>query len=79
MAGQLISSLGLILDIIGALLIWKFGLPPSVSRGGIVTIRRVDTNTQEADKAKLYDKRSHLGVGLLSLGFLLQLIGLWLP
>ena len=79
MLGQLVSSLGLILDIAGALLIWRFGLPPAVSRDGRTTVAWLGADKSEIEKSKLYDRLSHLGVGLLVSGFLFQLLGLWVP
>ena len=29
---RLINSTGLVLDILGALLLWRYGLPPSIDR-----------------------------------------------
>jgi len=68
----LISSIGLILDIIGAIIIFRFGLPENISRTGnqyIVTSRK---DQSEIDKAKLYDFMSLIGISLLIIGFILQ-------
>lgn len=48
-----VNSIGLVLDIIGALLIWKFGLPESINRDGSINLAaRVDE--EQIEKAKMY-------------------------
>jgi hypothetical protein len=69
-----INSAGLIFDILGAGILWRFGLPPSINRDGHITITCQQTNEQEKDKAGLYDFLSHLGLFLVALGFVFQLI-----
>ena len=68
------SPLGLILDILGAFLIYKYGLPEDVSKTGV--IYRVIEQEDEDEKLKAikYDKYSRTGFGLLIMGFILQLI-----
>ena len=73
-----ISSAGLVLDIIGAVLIWRFGLPPSVRREGHSYLLLEGTDEAEKAKAARYDRYGQIGIGLLITGFLLQLVGnLW--
>ena len=69
-----INSLGLFLNILGALLLWKFGLPESINRKGMFFLVLQSTDEKEIKKAKRYDKLSILAVLLLVLGFILQLI-----
>lgn len=69
-----LNSLGLIFDISGALLIWKFGLPESIRRGGEQFIVLEGINKAEKVKARNYDRFSHIGVILLTTGFGLQLV-----
>lgn len=68
-----INSIGLVLDIIGAILLWKYGLPPSLSREGHVAIIQEQDDEAEAEKAKWYDLLGNVGMGLLLAGFVLQL------
>lgn len=53
-ASNLVSSIGLVCDIIGAVLIWRFGLPEPVSRSGAIHI--ICEQTDEAEKAKAKGK-----------------------
>jgi hypothetical protein len=70
-----LGPIGLMLDIFGAYLIFKFGLPEELSRSGSTNAA---FSNPEKDKlmqlkAKKYDKNSKLGFCLLIIGFLLQL------
>lgn len=68
-----INSIGLVLDIVGAGLIWKFGLPAEISRTG--AIYRVEEGKDEAEKARarFYDRVSWWAFLMLVAGFALQL------
>ena len=68
------GPIGLILDIIGAALIFKYGLPEEISRNGNSYRISEQDDSYEKDIAKRYDKLSKLGFRLLIVGFLLQLI-----
>ena len=70
----LINSFGLILDIIGAYLLFKFGLPPSIDRTGVEHLVGGEIDSAEVKKGKLYDSRSAIGFKLLILGFVFQLV-----
>lgn len=69
-----INSVGLVLDICGAVLLWKYGLPEAISREGHQYIVLEQKDEAEAEKAKAYDFWSKLGLGLLIFGFVLQLV-----
>ena len=68
-----INSLGLLLDIIGAILIWKYGLPKSLSREGEEAALIMSDESSRA-KAKKYNWFDHIGLALLVFGFVFQLI-----
>ena len=73
-----LSVIGLILDIARAFLLWRYGLPPSVSRGGVVHIIAEQSDEREARHARGYDRLSDVGIALLIAGFASQLVGaLW--
>jgi len=69
------SSAGLVLDIIGVWLLWRFGLPAEVSRRGATYLVTTQVNQDEIAKAKRYERWSWIALGTLTLGFLMQIIG----
>lgn len=79
MSNATISVLGLCLDIIGVLLLWRFGLPPDVRRGGVGFLMLEQTDENEAKKAVAYDRLSHVALALIVAGFVLQAFGTALP
>lgn len=70
----ILNSIGLGLDIIGAVLIFIYGLPAPVKRGGIESLDLIKIDEDEKRKALFYDRMSAVGLGLLITGFSLQLI-----
>jgi hypothetical protein len=72
------NSIGLVFDIVGATLLVFFGLPPEVNRSGKIFVGRgvsvAGTDPAAVRKAKRYECRGRLGLGLLIIGFLFQLI-----
>lgn len=72
------NALGLILNIIGVILLWKFGLPENINRDGLSLLALEGTDEKEKQKAKRYDKYSNFAILLIVLGFLLQLISNYL-
>ena len=70
---KLVNSLGLICDVVGAVLITWYGLPEPISRIGGINIA-YGVNENEIAKAKKYDFRSKVGLWLLIGGFFLQLV-----
>lgn len=71
--GKLLNSAGLVLDIFGAVLLFKYGLPAEISRTGAVYIIAEQNDEAELTKARTYDRLGHLGLALLIGGFVLQL------
>lgn len=69
-----INSLGLLMDIVGAVLLWKYGLPEALSREGHSCLILEQVDETEKAKAASYDRWSRAGLGLLIAGFALQLI-----
>ena len=79
MTNAAISVIGLTLDIIGVLLLWRFGLPPDVRRSGESYLLLEQHDEDEKRKATLYDQRAHAALFLIVLGFVLQAVGTLLP
>ena len=72
---EALASSGLVFDIIGALLIFKYGIPPRIDPQGHQHLILEQIDEDEKAKAATYIKRSEVGIGLLILGFALQLAG----
>ena len=67
------NSLGLFLDIIGVILLFRFGLPQDVRRGGESFLLIEGVDQREAAKAKWYDRISYVALALIISGFGLQI------
>lgn len=74
MTSACINDIGLFLDIIGAVLLFKFGLPASVDREGHIHIITEQFDEEEIKKGKFYERWGKIGLGLLILGFIFQLV-----
>ena len=73
---DIVNSMGLILDIIGVVLLFKYGLPAEVRKtGGMEILYPGGKSDEEAGrKYEYYKLRSRIGLGCLIVGFSLQLI-----
>jgi hypothetical protein len=72
---QIVSCLGLVLDILGAILIFRFGLPASINPEGHSFLLLEETDEAMKRTAARYDFRGRIGMYLLIAGFAGQLIG----
>jgi len=70
---KFVNSVGLVLDITGVVLLFKFGLPAEISRTGAIHIITEQHDEDEVRKARKYDRLGRFGLGLLVAGFTLQL------
>ncbi len=70
---KVLNSSGLVLDICGAVLLFKYGLPAEISRTGATYIITEQSDEAEVKKARKYDRLGRLGLALLVGGFVLQL------
>lgn len=68
------NSIGLIVDIIWAILLFKFWLPEDINRSGATFIITNEVNEEEKNKAQKYDFCGKVGLILLIAGFIFQLI-----
>ena len=83
MVPEIINSIGLLLDIGGVCLLFKFGLPAELKRDGTSDVAYWaigDPIKQAAEKAKAkrYENFGRFALGLIVLGFLLQIISNWI-
>jgi hypothetical protein len=68
-----VSSTGLFFDLVGAGLIWKFGLPAEISRSGAQHRVTEGVDRVEIATARRFDRISSWGFVALIVGFALQL------
>lgn len=78
MASPCVTTVGLTLDIIGVVLLWRFGLPEAISRGGFGYLALEGEDEAEKAKARRYDMWARIGLTLIIGGFSLQLLAAWL-
>jgi hypothetical protein len=71
----ILTEVGLVADIAGVVLLYFFGLPAHISRGGHGSRAADQRDDVEAQQARLYDLLARLGLWLLIAGFALQLAG----
>jgi formate hydrogenlyase subunit 3/multisubunit Na+/H+ antiporter MnhD subunit len=68
-----INSIGLVFDIIGVLLLFKFGLPSEISKTGSIGLSLEGTDYEEVKKWKKYNFWSKIGLLFILIGFVFQL------
>lgn len=73
MNAQLLNIIGLILDILGVIGLFKYGLPADISREGDVYIIAENNNQEEKDKWKKFNRISRICLGSIILGFIAQI------
>ncbi|MCW3082950.1 MAG: hypothetical protein JWP12_316 [Bacteroidetes bacterium] len=74
----LINVIGLCFDLIGVLILFKYGLPADVSRDGIQSMNMAGADPDEAKKWKKYNILSRIALLFLICGGVLQIISTWL-
>lgn len=65
----------IVADLIGGILLFKFGLPEDINRKGHINLILEQTNEEEEKKAKRYDFLGKVGLIFIIIGFIFQLIG----
>jgi hypothetical protein len=70
---NIVNSIGLAFDIAGVVLVFRYGLPESISREGESYLLVGTKDPAEMAKAARYDRWAKIGLSLLLLGFALQL------
>ena len=81
LSATVVNSVGLMLDIIGVIFLFLFGLPPKVSnpdQGNILNWAFGPPGKEKELRYKIHWWFSHAGLGLLVLGFLLQIWSNWM-
>ena len=72
---DVVNSAGLVLDIGGVVILFCYGLPAEIRKEHLLS---VGENEKQVRKWNHYKRISRLGLGLLVLGFSLQLVSNWL-
>jgi len=70
---QELNIIGLSLDLIGVLMLFKFGLPADLNRGGRGHLMLLRVDETEKKKAKKYDILSYIALSFIIIGFVFQL------
>lgn len=71
---DLINSVGLLFDVVGAFLIFRFGVATIIDTGGRDIVVGGQIGNEEAAKIYRHKRLSKIGLGLLLFGFILQFI-----
>ena len=69
-----LTSVGLAMDLAGALLLWRFGLPEALRRDGAISLICEQRYGAEVVKARLYGRWATAARCVISTGFGLQLL-----
>lgn len=73
MTSQELNIIGLTSDIIGVLLLFKYGLPADLNKDGANVIEFQGTNIEEQKKWKRYNIWSKIGLCFIIVGFTFQI------
>lgn len=71
--GKIMNTIGLLLDIFGVLILFKYGLPADVNKYGEIPMAFEGVDESEKRRYKKYEFRSRIGLTFLVLGFICQL------
>ncbi len=69
---QTLTCIGLLLDIIGVVFLYIYGLPSDTNKDGRQTLVTTIVYDDEKAKWKKYNNRSRFGLTLIIFGFLFQ-------
>jgi hypothetical protein len=71
---NVVNSIGLVCDIIGALLVWRYGLPEPIYRRGAIHLICEQSDKAEIAQAKWHNRLALFGIALVIFGFVIQLV-----
>lgn len=73
---NIFSTIGLLCDIIGAIILFKNGLPSNISDGSTLVVEESEKDEYKRNKRnKSIKKMAHGGLIIIIFGFILQLVG----
>lgn len=70
---NILNIIGLCFDIIGVIMLFKFGLPPEINKNGTFGLD-IGYDPEEKRKADIYTGLSYVALIFLILGFILQIL-----
>jgi len=79
MLGKAVNTLGLVLNLLGVVLLFRYGMPFHVPTGGTVTVAIDATDQAEVALERKYMCLGYVGLAFLVLGTLSQLVATWIP
>lgn len=75
---QIISSIGLLLDVAGVAVLFVYGPPqPDFQEDDVLIVSNSGQQAAARTLKRKFKFRSRVGLSLLVAGFLLQLLGVW--
>lgn len=74
---RILNSIGLGLVVVGCLLLYRFGLPPSVNPSGTGALLLSKIDYTEIAKGKRYRILGRVGIALVGIGSLIQICATW--
>lgn len=77
LCSRILNTIGLGLVVVGCVLLYCFGLPPSVRPGGESYFLMEHTDAAEIAKGKRYRILGHFGIALVGIGSLFQIFATW--
>ena len=75
--GRWLNTAGLGLTILGAILLFFFGIPVDVDPKGRILLAAENTDEKEIRKGKWYLRLGRVGLGLIIIGSALQISANW--
>lgn len=72
---MLLTVIGLSLDIVGVVIVFRHGLPPAVNRSGAQLLAVAPPDPEGPKAAARHILISKVGLSLIILGFALQIVG----
>ncbi len=71
---RIVNAIGLLMDIIGVLLVARYGLPPSELHRGGGAFLLVSSSPESVERVKVWDRIARGAFRLIIAGFVLQLV-----
>jgi hypothetical protein len=73
-----LNIVALLLGFLGSMLVWRYGVPPDVNRGGLYELG-IGNDDAMNKRVKRYQRSNKAGFLMLAAAFAIQLVVLFLP